>query len=363
MHDLKKLLDSLSQDKKQIEEISEYILYKNIKIGEGGSSSAFYGTDKNRNFEVAIKIENKKKALLCESLVLDNLNSIEKIPNKYLFISTKNRTILIQSIFGPTLKNLFSYQKDNFDLWTICEIGIQIVSILRQIHAKNFIHNDIKPSNICWAKIKNGSLVDKDKVFLIDFGLSKKINCVNKDNIKKVEYEGKIISYDISHKNKNFEGTAKYMAIEKAKGFNSSKGTDLEELLYTLIYLFKGSLAWDVSEDEEHKKNCLKQNKIKENYNVGILCEGLPEEFIVITKYILNIKPTEEPCYNTIIKLLESAKNTVLPQNQKEAKFSFWKNINEKFSKYNNNSLYDTSNDEIKKIFGEIPIDKNTLLN
>ena len=177
-----------------------------------------------------------------------------------------------------------------------------------------------------------------------------------------MEYEGKIISYDISHKNKNFEGTAKYMAIEKAKGFNSSKGTDLEELLYSLIYLFKGSLALDVSENEEHKKNCIKQNKIKENYDVCILCEGLPEEFIIIGKYILNIKPTEESCYNTIIKLLESAKTTVLFNNQKETKFSFWENIIEKFSKYKNNSLYDISNDEVKKIFGEIPIDKNSLL-
>ena len=34
MHYLKKLLDSLSQNKKQIEEISEYVLYKNINIGE-----------------------------------------------------------------------------------------------------------------------------------------------------------------------------------------------------------------------------------------------------------------------------------------------------------------------------------------
>ena len=61
MHYLKKILDSLSQNKKLIEEISEYILYKNINMGERGSSSAFCGTNKNRNFEVVIKIENKKK--------------------------------------------------------------------------------------------------------------------------------------------------------------------------------------------------------------------------------------------------------------------------------------------------------------
>lgn len=118
--DLQKLLDSLSEDNKQTEEISEYIIYKNIIIGEGGSTRVFYGIDKDKNFEVAIKIEKKKKSLLCESLILDDLNSIENIPNKYSFIISKNNTLLIQNVFGPSLKKLLLYQKDYFDLWTIC---------------------------------------------------------------------------------------------------------------------------------------------------------------------------------------------------------------------------------------------------
>ena len=62
-----------------------------------------------------------------------------------------------------SLNNILSYQKENFDLYTICEIGIQIISILIKIHEKNYIHNDIKPSNICWGKIQNGNLINKDK--------------------------------------------------------------------------------------------------------------------------------------------------------------------------------------------------------
>ena len=359
---LNKLLDSLSEEQKEIEEISGYIIYKNIKIGEGGYSKVFYGIDKINKFEVAIKYEIKKKSLLCESLVLDHLKEIDNIPNKYSFITSKDNNILVQSIFGPTLKKIILYQKDYFDLFTVCEIGIQIISILIKIHSKNFVHNDIKPSNICWGKIQYGALIDKDKIFLIDYGLSKNISNSKDNTIQKVEYEDKIILYDLANKKKNYEGTAKYMAVKKAMGYNSSKQTDLEELFYTLIYLYKGTLPWEISENEEHKKHCIKVNTIKENYDIYELCKGLPEEFVVLLHYIKDIKQNEEPCYNAIIKLLESAKEKSGSEIIKANKFSFRKNINERFRKFKNKTLFDLSNEEIKEIFGEVPIDKDSLL-
>ena len=122
-----KLLNMLSAKKKIIEEISGYILYKNIKIGEGGDIEVFYGVEKGFKIEVAIKIQKQKLSLVCESLALDNLMDVEGIPNKY---------ILIENLFGPSLKNILSYQKEKFDLYTISEIGIQIISILIKIHEK-----------------------------------------------------------------------------------------------------------------------------------------------------------------------------------------------------------------------------------
>ena len=106
-------------------------------------------------------------------------------------------------------------------------------------------------------------------------------------------------------------------------GYNSSKQTDLEELFYTLIYLYKGTLTWDISENEEHKKHCIKVNTIKENYDIYELCKGLPEEFVVLLHYIKDIKENEEPCYNAIIKLLESAKEKSGSEIIKANKFSF----------------------------------------
>lgn len=67
------------------------------------------------------------------------------------------------------------------------------------------------------------------------------------------------------------------MARRKAKGLASNKQIDLEELFYSLIYLFKGSFPWDNEENENHKNNCNNKNQIKESTSIIDLCSGLPE--------------------------------------------------------------------------------------
>ena len=67
---------------------------------------------------------------MCEAFILKYLKNISGIPKIYLYVSTKGKNFLIEELFGPSLRTILYYQKQNFDLFTICEIGIQIISIL-----------------------------------------------------------------------------------------------------------------------------------------------------------------------------------------------------------------------------------------
>ena len=49
---------------------------------------------------------------------------------------------------------------------TVIMIGIQICERMRDLHGIGVVHNDIKPDNILLDPI------NKDKIILIDFGLS-----------------------------------------------------------------------------------------------------------------------------------------------------------------------------------------------
>lgn len=57
----------------------------------------------------------------------------------------------------------------HFDLKTTVMIGLQIIDRLEYIHTMKFVHRDIKPENFLL-----GTYEKCGKIYIIDFGLSKK---------------------------------------------------------------------------------------------------------------------------------------------------------------------------------------------
>lgn len=63
--------------------------------------------------------------------------------------------------------SFLTQEKNSNQLTNICNIGSQLIAILEHVHTKNIIHRDLKPQNI---------MLDKNnKVYLVDFGISKEI--------------------------------------------------------------------------------------------------------------------------------------------------------------------------------------------
>ena len=110
----------------------------------------FYGTTRIYEKEVTIKIPKKKKCPIYETFIIKYLKNISGVPKIYFYISTKSKNFLIEDLFGPSLRTILYSQKQNFDLFTICEISIQVILILQETHDNNIVHLDIKPANICW---------------------------------------------------------------------------------------------------------------------------------------------------------------------------------------------------------------------
>ena len=285
----------------------KYLLFPKEKLGKGAFGEVFLGLDKQTNNYVAIKIENSKidNQLIQEALILKYLQGCNGIPQYHSFIKNKNYNFLITDLLGPNLESLFEKMNNHFSIKTIIYLGIEMINIIEDIHKRHIIHRDIKPENFVISLNKN---LKNNSIYLIDFGLSKRFR--NPKTGEHIPYKD----------NKLLTGTARFSSIYTHLGIEQSRRDDLEGMLYTLIYLYKGNLPWqDINKYKN--KNEINDKILEKKINITIdsLCEGMPIEFNELLSYIRSLQFDEKPDYDMmrkkLIDLLNKEKISILDIN------------------------------------------------
>lgn len=125
-------------------------------------------------------------------------------------------------------------------------------------------------------------------IYLTDFGLSKRFR-----NPKTGEH--------IPYKDgKHLTGTPRFASIYTHLGIEQSRRDDLESFIYTLIYLYKGSLPWQSIPSKNKEEKYIKMMEKKINIEPDELLQGLPCEFKDILIYTRNLQFEEMPDYKYI---------------------------------------------------------------
>ena len=269
------------------------------KIGTGSFGVVYTGIDNETGEEIALKFEDldsKTQQLVMESKVYKSLENTAVIPKFHWLGSSTNHLVLVIDLMGKNLYQLMKICGGKFSLQTTLLLAYRMLQCVEALHKYGFVHRDIKPENFLLGKKEE----DKDKIFIIDFGLTKKY----------VDVSGAHIGYIDGQP---FVGNPRFASINSLKGIEQSRRDDIESLLYVWIYFAKGTLPWISLGNSSKKPNSQRILECKQKINTSELFKDLPKEFLRIYFSVKQLRFPDMPNYKLIGSLLSAAFKRICP--------------------------------------------------
>eukprot|EP00919_Chromeraceae_sp_WS-2016_P050079 GHVR01118775.1.p1 GENE.GHVR01118775.1~~GHVR01118775.1.p1 ORF type:complete len:287 (+),score=30.02 GHVR01118775.1:68-928(+) len=239
-------------------------------------------------FHIQESIRSKHPQLLYESKLYKILAGGVGIPSVHWYGIEGDYNVMVIDLLGPSLEDLFTFCNRKFSLKTVLMLADQMLNRIEYIHAKNFIHRDVKPDNFLIGLGKRAQVV-----YLIDFGLAKKYR--DPKSQQHIPYR----------ENKNLTGTARYASINTHLGIEQSRRDDLEGLGYLLMYFNRGHLPWQGLKANTKKEKYERIMERKMSTPIELLCKHFPFEFMTYLNYCRSLRFEDRPDYAYLRRLFK----------------------------------------------------------
>lgn len=257
---------------------NKYIVLENIASGQFGK---IVKVKYNMNL-YAIKI-GTKEVIKYEAEIYKKLRGVIGLSKLYDVFDYDDKYCLVLDYYTKTLQTIKEETFANNTNYVLCVINYmkELLIIIKEVHNKNVIHRDLKPSNIC--------LNNTNKVFLIDFGISK-------------IYKNGAIQNGESKIN-GVLGSINFSSLNTINLIEPGRRDDIESVIYILLYMLLSQTSYN-----EYNNLDVIQKKditliiaiIKNSYN-NILDH---EVFLKLFNYIRRLKYNQQPNYDYIITLV-----------------------------------------------------------
>jgi serine/threonine protein kinase len=194
---------------------------------------------------------------------------------------------MVMERLGPTLHQIVQGRLGRprlassglfFSLEEIAHIGKQMISTLKFIHSKDFIHGDVQPRNIAYD-------LSFKRTLLIGFGAAQKYR------------EGRTPRH-LPYQPVGAETSSLFASRHSHQGNVLSQRDDMESLGYVLVFLFRGHLPWQTRGATTDSISLMKSSIATEH-----LCSGLQP----LCKYLNSVKALSSdqiPDYDNLSRIL-----------------------------------------------------------
>lgn len=200
-------------------------------LGEGSFGAVYKGIDIETKAAVAIKLEAvtaRYPQLSYEHKALEELAGTRGIPRVLYFGPyTTTHNALVMERLGASVGSFAPLPSPKL----VAHVARGLLGVLRYVHRAGIVHRDIKPENLLWEKGTCADTMGSARLFLIDFGLCKRV----------MEEDGRHIP---EREGKSFVGTPEYAALRAHQGRELSRRDDVESMVYVLVYLATKTLPW-----------------------------------------------------------------------------------------------------------------------
>ncbi|MCL7022024.1 hypothetical protein MKW94_001691 [Papaver nudicaule] len=272
------------------------------KLGKGGFGQVFVGrrvsggTDRISGpgaTEVALKFEHKSSKGCnygppYEWQVYNTLGGSHGVPRVHYKGKQGEYYVMVMDMLGPSLWDAWNTAGQAMSSEMVACIAVESISILEKMHARGYVHGDVKPENFLLGQ---PSTAQEKKLFLVDLGLATKW----RDGAS-----GQHVEYD--QRPDVFRGTVRYASVHAHLGRTASRRDDLESLAYTLVFLHKGRLPWQGYQGDNKSFLVCKKKMMT---SPEMLCCFCPTPFKQFLEIVVNMKFDEEPNYSKMISLFD----------------------------------------------------------
>ncbi len=247
-----------------------------VELGRGGMGVTYKAFDTNLRYEVALKVihprdladETSRKRFLSEARAAAQLRHRNIASVFHLGSKRDEYFYAMELVEGQTIEE-WVHHRGTIDCPIALDIALQVTRALIATGTRQFVHRDVKPSNVMLCTEADGAIVAK----LIDFGLVRDISDQSAGG---------------SPVRTGFIGTPHFASPEQFTGETTDARSDIFSLGVTLWFMLTGNVPFDGTREEIQRQQLSGALPLEQ-------LKGIPRTVVDLIKRTLEPDPAKRP--------------------------------------------------------------------